>query len=109
MSFAWKFTFVAVFLVLYGMAVWYVKDQFDEADQARLLADQITAANTKQKQVEQRAAQAENALQTERQLSSYINQKWTTERAKNHTDCKLSAGTLELLKAATDPGHDVAR
>lgn len=110
MNLWWKIGLIAAALTAFGGEVWYVRGKFEKADQAEAMAEQIKLSRTAQQKIEQRAAQAEAALASERQLTASLNQKWSKLRvSKNHTDCQLDAGTVGLLKDATDPVRHVPR
>jgi hypothetical protein len=95
-------------LLIFGMG-WHIKAVFAEAAQAKILQAQIDAANLAQGRIAEQAKATEDELSIQRQKYATLNQQWSAQRAKSHTDCKLPDPALSLLKAATAAQPELPR
>jgi hypothetical protein len=106
MSIWYKMLIILTLLAAQDAIVWHVKDRFDTAAQAEVLAAQIKATAEKQKAAEVAAAATEAELLTERQKSAMLAKRWSATRAsKTHTDCNLDPDTLGVLRDAAAPAN----
>jgi hypothetical protein len=104
-----KLGIVAAYTLLIFASGWHIKAVFAEAAQAKVLQAQIDAANLAQGRIAEQAKATESELATQRQKYATLNQQWSAQRAKSHTDCKLPDDTVGVLKAATAARPELPR
>ena len=107
----WKIGLIAAFLAVYALGIWHLHTVFDEAKEAKELADEIAAHQKDQQAANDHAADLEKDLAKARQNVADSNQKMEAELAKHktYTDCRVPDDGIRLRNQAAVRAYHPSR